>query len=60
MPTSPKYQNSFQISQIFKYKENESIKILEENKTEYLHNLEGQEAPFKHYFKAEPMQEKTN
>lgn len=30
---------------------NKSIKVLEDNKTKYSHNLEGWKAPFKHYFK---------
>lgn len=42
-------QNSLQIYQIFK--NNKSIKLLEDNKTEYLHHLEGWKVPFKHWFR---------
>lgn len=40
---------------------NESMRLLEENKTEYLYNLEGRKVPFKNIpSKSESVQERTN
>ena len=48
---TPHTKINFKYTKLLKYQKNESIKILEENKTEYLYNLEGRKVPLRCYFK---------